>query len=201
MTNDVSLDVGSPLRTVARWAQEAEDSGAPSPRTMTFATADADGAPHARTVLTTVIDEESVCFHSSTPTTKTTDLAANPRSAGVFFWPSLMRQVIVHGTARELTAADSRAAYPTRPRNLQILAWVYDDLTATPEGVDPERIGHAFDAHAARHPLPMPPSWTTIALVPDRVEFWWGQEPDRAATKVRFERTSDGSWRHHYVLP
>ena len=51
---------------------------------MTLATAGADGVPQARTVLVTAVDADSVRFHSSTPTRKTVDLAANPRVSGVF---------------------------------------------------------------------------------------------------------------------
>ena len=78
-----------PMAVLARWVAE---SGQP---TMTFATADASGLPHARTVLITEVDATSVRFHSSRPTTKTTDIAAQPRASGVFYWPGRDRKSVV----------------------------------------------------------------------------------------------------------
>lgn len=223
-TAPTDLTASNPLDTLARWAQQAEDAGLPSPRTLTFATVDADGSPHARTVLSTVIDAEHVRFHSSRPTAKTRDLAENPRASAVFFWPALGRQVILHGTAGELDEATSRAAYPTRPRQLQLVAWAYDDVlteagvlggsTTTEAAADPRtvasdvattdaRIAASVAQHADRDPatLPMPDSWTTIAFVPDRVDLWQGAGPDVAALKARFDKAADGTWQRSEILP
>jgi pyridoxamine 5'-phosphate oxidase len=193
----------NPLHTLAQWAQLAEDTGQLSPRTMTFATADADGHPHARTVLTTVIDDESVRFHSSRPTIKTTDLAVNPRVSGVFYWPGLARQVTMHGIAHELPADVSRQAYPTRPPQLQLLAWVYEELggDAASSAVNPDEVDMVFAAHAQRDSLPMPPSWTTIRLVPDHMLFWVSHGPEHPPVRVRYVPGDDAGWHHHNVLP
>ncbi|NEE04462.1 pyridoxine/pyridoxamine 5'-phosphate oxidase [Phytoactinopolyspora halotolerans] len=192
----------NPLHTLANWAEQAENAGEPSPRTMTFATAGADGIPHARTVLTTVIDDESVHFHSSSPTTKTLNLAENPRCSGVFYWPGLARQVVLDGTARELPDDVSRQAYPTRPPQLQLLAWVYEELNDDNPitTVDPDEVQRAFYAHARRGPLQMPPSWTTVSLAPHRMIFWVSHGPDEPPTRTCFDLT-DGSWRRRHVLP
>lgn len=208
------MTADNPLDTLARWADEAEAAGLPSPRTLTFATVDADGSPHARTVLSTVIDAEHVRFHSSRPTAKTRDLAENPRASAVFFWPALARQVILHGTASELDEATSRAAYPTRPRQLQLVAWAYDDVLAEAGALDPRtvasdlptsdgRIAASVAQHAERDPatLPMPGSWTTIAFVPDRVDLWQGVGPEVAALKARYDKDPGGAWQRTEILP
>jgi pyridoxamine 5'-phosphate oxidase len=197
---DASLD---PLAVLARWAAEAEAAGLP--RTMTFATADADAVPHARTVVCTEIDTGGVRFHSSTPTTKTHDLAANPRASAVFHWPTLERQVVLQGSAAELDAATFRAGFRTLPRQLQLLAWAYDALLpqlwppdfAVSDGV----VERAFAA-AATDPASTeaPPSWTTIRLEPDRMDFWQGGTENSPQTKTRFVR-EPGGWRHFPVLP
>jgi len=182
---------GDPLAVLARWVAE---SGQP---TMTLATADASGVPHARTVLVTAVDATSLRFHSSTPTTKTRDLAAQPRVAGVFLWPALGRQVVLGGVATELGAEISRAAFPTRPLGLRRLAWAYETLgvdSALASG-DVER---AFAA--AGEAGEMPPSWTTIRLEPDQADFWQVGDDDTPASKVRFTRV-DGVWQATPVLP
>lgn len=180
---------GDPLPVVARWVAE---SGQP---TMTFATADAAGVPHARTVLVTAVDGEGVRFHSSSPTVKTRDIAVQPRVSGVFYWPG--RQIVLAGSAAELPEADSRAAFGSRPLGLRRIAWAYAELGVDRELGDGE-VERAFAAAGAA--AEMPAGWTTIRLVPDRVDFWQGGTDEVAAAKTRFVRV-DGGWRHHAALP
>src|SRR3954451_6674525 len=208
-----------PLAALARWVGEAEAAGLPGPSTMTLATAGADGAPQARTVLVTAVDADSLRFHSSTPTRKTVDIAANPRVSGVFHWPALGRQVVLAGTAELLDAATSRAAVPTRPPPLQLVAWAYEELAPALRGPDhavaPGSVEAAFAAAAARDAatLPMPASWTTVRLVPWRMDFWRAGTADTPPTRTRFVR-EDGAgsagtgagagatgWRSFPVLP
>jgi pyridoxamine 5'-phosphate oxidase len=202
--------VDDPLAVLARWIGEAEAAGLPGPSTMTLATAGADGEPQARTVLVTAVDAESVRFHSSTPTRKTVDVAANPRVSGVFWWPALGRQVVLAGTAELLDAATSRVAFPTRPRPLQLVAWVYEELTpglrSPDHAVAPGAVEAAFAAAAARDPatLPMPASWMTVRVVPSRMDFWRAGTEDTPPSRTRFVREDPGAagaWRHFPVLP
>jgi pyridoxamine 5'-phosphate oxidase len=200
-----SGDGDNPLDVLARWVTEADAAGLPAPNTMSLATADAGGVPHVRTVLVTAIDAVSLSFHSSAPTTKTRDLAANPRAGAVFHWPALGRQVVLQGSATELDAATSRAAFPARPRQLQLLAWAYEALTprlAAPDfAVPPGALAQAFDAAAADPASTAPPpSWTTIRLEPDRVDLWEAGTAATPPTKSRFVREPAG-WRTFPVLP
>jgi pyridoxamine 5'-phosphate oxidase len=200
------MDVdGDPLEVLARWIGEAGAAGLPGPSTMTLATAGADGVPQARTVVITALDADSLRFHSSTPTRKTVDIAANPRVSGVFHWPALGRQVVLAGTAELLDAEASRVAFPTRPRPLQLVAWAYEELTPVLRGPDhavaPGAVEAAFAAAAARDPatLPMPASWTTVRVVPSRMDFWRAGTADTPPARTRFVR--EGGWRHFPVLP
>ena len=190
---------GQPLATLGRWVDEARAADLPMPSTMTLATADADGVPHARTVLATGVDDASVRFTTSRPSVKTADLDGNPRAAGVFFWPSLVRQVTLHGRAVELPPDEARAAYAERSPNLRALAWVHDELGGGP-AVDPAEVRAAFGRRLERLPDAPPPSWTTFALRPDRVEAWWMPGDADVATRVRFE-LAGGEWTRAYVLP
>jgi pyridoxamine 5'-phosphate oxidase len=175
----------------------ADAAELPVPSAMMLATTDKNGQPHARTVLVTVVDDASVRFHSSWPTTKTRDLAANPRASGVFLWPSLGRQVIVTGTAAELSREVTAEAFPQRPRQLQQLAWAYEALlpAAVIEEGDVER---AFAA--AEHETQAPPSFTTIALTVEQLDVWEAGTPTTPPRKHRYTLGSAG-WTVAPVLP
>lgn len=209
----------NPLEIVAQWAAEAAAAKLASPHTFTLATATPEGVPHARTVLSTIIDENHVRFHSSTPTTKTMDLAQNPHVSGVFFWPELGRQAILTGTARELDAEISTDAFPTRPRQLQLVALAYEDVfvengidtsvpaaqQSQPSAALPTSAEHIAELYAKHDEggeatLVRPPSWTTIEFTPVRVDLWQGVGPQLAAHKTRYDLV-DGQWQAVEILP
>lgn len=197
---------GHPLRLLAGWVAEA--GGGSAARCFTFTTASPDGAPHARTVLATAIDDSAVRFHTSRPSVKTADVAANPRAAGVFFWPAPARQVTLHGRAAVLTPSPSEARswYAAQSPNLRALAWTHDEVGGPAGGhegapVDPAAVRAVFERYLAEDQPQPPPSWTPIALVPDRVDVWWMPEGSGIATRARFTLDDDGGWSRHYVLP
>jgi pyridoxamine 5'-phosphate oxidase len=190
-----------PIAALAGWIAEAAAAGLDAPSAMVLATVGPDGTPHARTVLVTGVVDGALRFHTSTPTQKTRDLAAHPQAAGVFVWPALGRQAVVGGPVAELDRAVTEAAYAERPPQLRRLAWVYDALLprlAGPlEAVEPGAVTQAF---AAAPETAAPPTWTTFALTPVRIELWRGQGPDAPAARTRYVRDGDG-WQHATVLP
>src|SRR4051794_24435842 len=199
---------GDPLAVLARWVGEAGAAGLPGPCTMRPPTAAPAGAPQARRSLVTPVDADWLRFHSSTPTRKTVDIVANPRVSGVFHWPALARQVVLAGAAGLLGAATARAAFPTPPPPLQLVAWAYEELAPALRGPDhavaPGSVEAAFAAAATRDAatLPMPASWTTVRLVPSRMDFWRAGTADTPPTRIRFVREpGTGGWRSFPVLP
>ncbi|MFC4947337.1 pyridoxine/pyridoxamine 5'-phosphate oxidase [Pseudonocardia sp. GCM10023141] len=196
---------GNPLDVLARWVAEATAAGLPLPSTTTLATADGDGMPHARTVDVTAIDATGLRFQSSTPTGKSTDLAANPRATAVFHWPALGRQAVFSGATVELDAATSRTAFRARSRQLQLVAWAYEELlprlSAPDFAVAPGAVEQAY-ARAAADPGSgeRPPSWTTFRLVPTRADLWQVGTETTPQTRTRFV-LDDTGWRHFPVLP
>lgn len=210
VTQEQELD-GDPIAQLVLWVLEgADESATAAPTTMVLATADGDGAPHARTVVVTAIGGDGLRFHSSRPTTKTDDLAVNPRASGVLHWPALGRQAVVHGSAETLPDEVSDDAFPIRPRPLQLLGWAYEDLAERPVGPDGEQppgaVEASFAAAAQRDaddagPLPRPASWTTVELRPHRVELWRAGSDVAPPRRTRYLRADAGGWRSFPVLP
>jgi len=190
-----------PIDVLAGWIADAEAAGSDAPTAMVLATVGPDGTPHARTVLVTGVVAGALRFHSSTPTQKTRDLAAHPQASGVFLWPALGRQAVVGGPVAELDRDVTDAAFGERPAQLRRLAWVYDALLPSLTGpLDAVEPGAAEQAFAAAPDATAPPTWTTFALTPVRIELWRGQGPDSPAARTRYVRDGDG-WQQATVLP
>jgi pyridoxamine 5'-phosphate oxidase len=179
----------------AAWFADAAAFGLPEPNAMIVATAGADGRPSARTVLLKEYDERGFVFFTNYESRKGTELSANPYASLVFPWFPMHRQVIVVGAAERVTRAETEDYFASRPRGSRLGAWaspqsqVLPDRAAVDAGLAAavERFGDGDE------PVPPPPHWGGVRVVPETVEFWQGRS-NRLHDRLRFRRTPDGPW-------
>jgi pyridoxamine 5'-phosphate oxidase len=198
--DDDALSVGW-LPQFERWLQDAVDAGLPEPNAMVLATADTAGRPSARTVLLKDAGDDGLVFFTNGRSRKATQLAANPRASVLFPWIGLQRQVEASGVVEPVAQSASDAYFASRPRGSQLGA------AASPQSAviaDRSVLECARDQLADRYPegtpVPRPAHWGGLRLVPDQVEFWQGR-PNRLHDRLRFRRTSDGSWVRERLAP
>jgi pyridoxamine 5'-phosphate oxidase len=177
-----------------RQATEPTDATA-----MTLATADASGRPSARMVLLKGIDERGFVFFTNYESRKSMDLAENPFAALCIHWAKAAEQIRVEGRIERVSDAESDAYFETRPRGSQIGAWASRQSAPLPsreallERV--REIERRFDGR----PVPRPEFWGGYRVVPERIEFWYGQE-SRLHDRVVYLRHGDG-WRVERLYP
>ena len=85
---------------------------------MVVATATADGAPSARTVLLRAVDERGFAFYTNLESRKGREALANPRASCVFSWLPLQRQVVVTGSVERVSDAEADALLGLAPARL-----------------------------------------------------------------------------------
>jgi pyridoxamine 5'-phosphate oxidase len=178
-----------PLVIFETWYAEALERKVPSADAMTLATATLDGRPSARTVLYKGLTDGGVCFVSNYTSSKGHELAQNPRAALVFFWAALNRQVRFEGRAERASQEWSDDYFAARARSSQIGAWASaQSQVIASRGVLETRLAETearFDGRA----VDRPPFWGGYRLVPERIEFWLGQD---ARLHDRFSYRADG---------
>ena len=180
---------------------EATRAGEPEPTAMTLATAGADGRVSARIVLLKGVDARGLMFVSNYQSAKAAQLGAHAQAALCLHWKALRDgvQVRVEGTVEKVTAAESDAYFASRPRASQIGAWAsqQSQTLASRAALDARvaELEHQF----AGAPVPRPPHWGGFRLVPDMIEFWYGQRA-RLHDRYRYER-SDGVWSRRLLYP
>jgi pyridoxamine 5'-phosphate oxidase len=181
-----------PIAQVSAWLAEAIAAGVPEPNAMTLATADADGAPSARTVLLRGLDERGFTWFTNRRSRKGRDLAANPRAALVLVWLPIERQVCVAGTVTEVGAAESDAYWAARPLGARVAAVASPQSTVVP---DRAALDVAYERAAAQvvdGRITRPAHWGGYRLRPERVELWHGRR-DRLHDRVQYRREG-GAW-------
>jgi pyridoxamine 5'-phosphate oxidase len=173
------------------WVEDAEAAGLREPTAMTLATADATGAPSARTVLLKGLDERGLVFFTNRDSRKGRELAANPRASAVFPWIDLERQVVVTGDVEPIADEESDAYWATRPYRSRLGA------AASPQSrvvASREELDAALAELEARHPEsdppPRPAHWGGYRIVPVTVEFWHGRR-DRMHDRLRYRRLGE----------
>lgn len=197
-----TLDLGDldsdPIEQFQRWFAEAAEAGIPEPNAMTLATASAEGAPSARTVLLKGVNNSGFTFFTNTTSRKGDDLAANPRAALVFWWGAVERQVRIEGDVERVADEEADAYFASRPRESKLGAW------ASPQShtvADRAALHEAMKEMALRYPdeVPRPPHWGGYRVVPTAIEFWQGR-PGRMHDRLRYMRNGEG-WRIERLGP
>jgi pyridoxamine 5'-phosphate oxidase len=181
------------------WWDIAQQANLPEPTAMTLATAGADGGPDARIVLLRGFDERGFTFFTNYDSQKGRELAANPRAALTFFWPTLNRQVRITGAVTKTSRAESEAYFRTRIRGKRIGAWASRQSEVLANREEFERRVAEFDAKFPGEDVPLPPNWGGYRVAPDTFEFWQGH-PERLHDRFRY-RLEGGAWKIERLSP
>jgi pyridoxamine 5'-phosphate oxidase len=176
----------------ARWFAEATAAGLPEPNAMIVATADAGARPSARTVLLKGFDERGFVFFTNYTSRKGTEALANPVASLVFPWFPMQRQVLVTGAVEQVDRAETEEYFATRPRGSQLGAWASPQSRVLPDRAAVEAgLTAAVERFGADGPIPPPPHWGGLRVVPETVEFWQGRS-NRLHDRLRFRLSTDG---------
>jgi pyridoxamine 5'-phosphate oxidase len=122
-----------PINLFHRWFHEVQDfGGTDEVNAMTVSTQGLDGFPKARVVLLKQYNEQGFVFYTNYESEKGKAIAANPKVCLSFFWNSMERQVIIKGTAAQLSADQSDAYFYSRPLGSQLGAIVSPQSSIIP---------------------------------------------------------------------
>ena len=188
-----------PITQFNKWFEHALKAGLREPNAMTLATADRRGRPSARIVLLKGISEKGFTFFTNYESRKGHELAANPHASLVLFWPELERQVCIAGSVTNVSRAESKAYFDSRPKGSRLSAWVSSQTEAVADRSALERKLAALETKYPGEQVPLPPYWGGFRLAPARVEFWQGR-PDRLHDRFQYLKQTRG-WRLERLSP
>lgn len=190
-----------PIVALGAWLEQARAAGEHEANAMVLATADAEGAPSARTVLLKGLDADGLRFFTNRESEKGRHLNANPRAGVCFLWHVLHRQARVTGRVERLSDSASEAYFSSRPRGSQIAAWASEQSRAVADRTVLEARFRDTEARFDGKPIPLPPLWGGYLLRPERFEFWQGR-PNRLHDRIRYRRdAADTEWIAERLAP
>ncbi|MDH3714084.1 MAG: pyridoxamine 5'-phosphate oxidase [Gammaproteobacteria bacterium] len=181
-----------PFQQFSEWLQEVIDLGSKDATAMALATADADGAPTARTVLLKQHTPAGFVWFTDSRSHKGRDLASNPRAELLFYWRDLDRQVRVRGSVSALPSERADQYFHSRPEGSR-----FSTAAAQQSAVvaNREELESRIQELEARYPdgnVPRPEAWIGYCLEPRYFEFWQGRV-NRLHDRFRYV-LKDGTW-------
>ncbi len=197
---DESRAGDDPISLFRAWFEQAQQADLVEPTAAALATVGPTGRPAVRMILLKGVDERGFVFFTNYDSRKGVELRQNPAAALAIWWDRLTRQVRVEGTVEPIHPAESDAYFQTRPRESQLGAWAsaQSDEIASREVLE-KRLADVA-ARFARGPVPRPPHWGGLRLVPAAIEFWQGR-PNRLHDRLLYTRCSDGTWSRAHLSP
>ena len=196
---DEAVVTDDPMVLFDEWLTLALEAEGEDGNTMTLATVDSQGLPHARIVLLKGADDRGLVFYTNYHSHKGSELANVPHAALVFWWPSLSRQVRIEGGVEQVSEEESDVYFASRPRSSQLGAWVATQSVVIPDRTWIEEREHRFEQAYEGQAIPRPVHWGGYRVIPEMIEFWQGQ-PSRLHDRIRYEQR-DGEWRHFRLAP
>ena len=195
--------LADPLDQFLLWLSRALDANVTEPYAMTLATANAQGRPHARTVLLRGAEPQGFDFYSNYDSQKGLDLAQNPYAELLFFWPALEQQVRIGGVVTKISGQESTDYFHKRPRDSQIAAHVSTPQSGVIASRDElqQRFQQLSQQLAGQPNIDKPEFWGGYRLTPEYYEFWQGG-PNRMHDRLRYRRDANNiAWHIDRLMP
>lgn len=181
--------------------ERARAAGDPEPTAMTLSTANGQGRVSSRTVLLKELDGRGFVFYTNYESNKGQQILAHPQCALLFLWKTLDKQVQVkiEGLAEPVSHCEADAYFASRPRLSQIGAWASRQSRELGSREELMARVREFEQRFEGQDVPRPPHWSGFRVVPDMVEFWYGQD-FRLHDRLRYE-LKDGVWSKRALYP
>lgn len=190
-----------PYALFGQWFEEAVRTEQPpvEANACWLATVDGEGQPHCRVLLLKGVDAQGFVFYTNYDSAKGRQLAAQPRAAMTFFWPTLERQVRIEGLVEQVSAEESDAYYRVRPLGSRLGAWASPQSQFIANRYELEqRLTEVQQRFVDGEPS-RPPFWGGYRLKPQRIEFWQGRS-SRLHDRLDYQRT-EGGWQRQRLAP
>jgi len=166
----------NPFQQFETWFNEAQSLPIKEPTFVTLATANAQGAPAARTVLLKHFDERGFVFFGNLISRKMKHISENPQAALLFYWMELERQIRIEGSVEQISNEEADAYFNTRGRGSQLGAWTSKQSSVIPhENALQERF-EKYQERFEGQDIPRPEFWSGMRIKPQRFEFWQAGE-------------------------
>ena len=195
------LDLDDPFKLFEKWFVEAKSKEINDPNALALGTATKEGIPSVRIVLLKGFDKNGFVFYTNLNSQKGKEIKENPNATMCFHWKSLLRQIRIVGTLKQVDDETADNYYNSRAYESRIGAWASkqssilknrDELLTALD--DFKKKFHEKDN------VPRPNHWSGWRLKPLSIEFWLDGD-NRIHERLKYTLDDKKIWTKSLLSP
>jgi len=195
------LDLADPIELFKNWFDEAKNKEINDPNALALGTANKAGIPSVRMVLLKGFDKNGFVFYTNLNSQKGNELKENPYASMCFHWKSLLRQIRIVGTLKQVDDKVADDYYNTRAYESRIGAWA-SNQSSTLENREEllKNIENFKQRYSDKDNVPRPSYWSGWNLKPQSIEFWLDGE-NRIHERLKYTLDKKDIWNKSLLSP
>ena len=167
------LDLEDPFELFEKWFVEAESKEINDPNALALGTANKDGIPSVRMVLLKGFDKNGFIFYTNSNSQKGNEIKENPNASMCFHWKSLLRQIRIVGTLKQVDDKVADEYYNSRAYESRIGAWASKQSSILKNRNELlKNLEYFKKKYSDKDNVPRPSHWSGWNLKPSSIEFW-----------------------------
>ena len=199
--NKCFLDLDDPFELFEKWFEEAKNKEINDPNALALGTASKKGIPSVRMVLLKSFDKNGFVFYTNLNSQKGTEIKDNPNASMCFHWKSLLRQVRIVGTLKQVDDDIADSYYNTRAYESRIGAWASKQSNVLKSR---DELLNALADYKKKfndkNNVPRPRHWSGWNLKPLTIEFWLDGD-NRIHERLKYSLDKNNSWMKSLLSP
>ena len=199
--NKCFLDLDDPFKLFEKWFEEAKNKELNDPNALALGTASKKGIPSVRMVLLKSFDKNGFIFYTNLNSQKGTELKDNPNASMCFHWKSLLRQVRIVGTLKQVDDEVADTYYNSRGYESRIGAWASKQSSILKSR---DELLNALEDYKKKfkdkNNVPRPRHWSGWNLKPLTIEFWLDGD-NRIHERLKYSLDKNYSWTKSLLSP
>ena len=198
--NSCFMDLDDPIHLFDTWMEEAKKTEPNDPNAVALATSSKNNVPSVRMVLLKDFNQNGFVFYTNLDSQKGHELKQNPNVAMCFHWKSLLRQIRIVGTLKQVDDQTADEYYNSRAYDSRIGAWASKQSSILQTR---DELFDALDNYKKKFNdkdnVPRPSHWSGWNLKPERIEFWL-EIKNRIHERLNY-RKENNNWVKEILYP
>jgi pyridoxamine 5'-phosphate oxidase len=199
--NKCFLDLNDPLELFEKWFVEAKKRELNDPNALALGTASKDGIPSVRMVLLKDFDKNGFVFYTNLDSQKGNEIKENPNATMCFHWKSLLRQIRIVGTLKQVADEVANEYYNSRAYESRIGAWASKQSSVLKNRDELLNAMEDFKKkYTDKDNVPRPNHWSGWNLKPTSIEFWLDGD-NRIHERLKYTLDKNYTWNKNLLSP
>ncbi|MSP10997.1 MAG: pyridoxamine 5'-phosphate oxidase [Pelagibacteraceae bacterium] len=194
------LDLADPFELFEKWYDAAKKKELNDPNALALATCK-NNIPSVRMVLLKNFNKDGFVFYTNLNSQKSNEIKENSNVSMCFHWKSLLRQIRITGSAKQVNDEIADKYYNSRSYESRIGAWASKQSSVLNNREELLSSIQKFkNQFKDNENVPRPKHWSGWILKPINIEFWLDGE-NRIHERLKYELSYNGSWKKSLISP